>query len=452
MRIIALILMLAAPALAGPTVAFVTDSDGFVHDVVKPQDGESLVVRTMRAVVEDRLGGTLVHVADAADLSLDGVDVVAMYTTGPIPLDVGALRSFVEGGGGLLGVHCAADTLKDDAAFGSLLGGVFDGHPWNAGDAVTLANLAPRHPAARSVGGSRALKEEIYQFRDFDPAASQVLIALDLGRTQKKAGGEPVPVAWLRDAGEGRVAYTSLGHRQDVWEGEWYQQHLAALIEWADGEGGDAEPNPADFLAERPQTDGEPSARGWDPWVLRCVLDRRPRVVVVALSDDLWAAWDAESCALYKVWPGGMNFTGSVYDTRHGPQPQTVGDPLDTFGDAEQWQVLGPDGGSLDVRPIWRGYRVDGTDAVTFTTEFRLPTGDVVTVRETPEVAGPRSLRRTFDVSGLPDGHALRTYLANGDADVQVDGAGEAEVEQRGQPVRLIRMTADGTATATTTW
>ena len=457
MRIVIALLLLASSVSAGPTVALVTDSRGFVHDVVKPTDGDSVVVTMLREIVEGELDGTLRHVPDADDLDLAGVDVVAFYTTGDIPVDLDALAQFVEDGGGMLGVHCAADTLKDDERWRSLIGGVFESHPWNAGDTVTLQTHAPRHPATNVLGGSRTLKEEVYAFRNFDPDGSQVLASLDMARTSKKRP-EAVPVAWLRNVGDGRVAYTSLGHRRDVWEADWYQKHLAGLVAWADGEGEAAVPNPD--LSQRLQAEAERAAageaaevaRGWDPWVFRCVLDRRPRVVVVALSDDLWAAWDATTCSLYKVWPGGMNFTGSVYDTRHGPQPQTDGDAIEMFGETGAWTIAG-----RPVSPRWLGYRTDGTTSVTFRYRLPLPGGGEMTVEETPERVGPRSLRRKFVIRGMPadaDAPLPTVRLHAGPAEVEVEAVeGQAVVESRGAGgVGQIAFAGDGTNIITITW
>jgi hypothetical protein len=50
---------------------------------------------------------------------------------------------------------------------------------------------------------------------------------------------------WCRDCGKGRVFYTGLGHRDDVWNNPLFQQHLLGGIKWAMGlEPGDATPNP----------------------------------------------------------------------------------------------------------------------------------------------------------------------------------------------------------------
>jgi type 1 glutamine amidotransferase len=67
------------------------------------------------------------------------------------------------------------------------------------------------------------------------------------------------PVSWCRMAGTGRVFYTSLGHRQDLWSDDpalkgrrnpvetskQYQKHILGGIKWALGlEKGEATPNP----------------------------------------------------------------------------------------------------------------------------------------------------------------------------------------------------------------
>lgn len=67
------------------------------------------------------------------------------------------------------------------------------------------------------------------------------------------------PVSWCRAAGKGRVFYTSLGHRQDLWSADpdlknrinpvetskQFQAHLLGGIRWALGLApGSSEPNP----------------------------------------------------------------------------------------------------------------------------------------------------------------------------------------------------------------
>jgi hypothetical protein len=49
--------------------------------------------------------------------------------------------------------------------------------------------------------------------------------------------GQPgdYPISWCKMAGQGRVFYTALGHREDVWENPMYQKHILEGIRWALG-------------------------------------------------------------------------------------------------------------------------------------------------------------------------------------------------------------------------
>ena len=200
----------------------------------------------------------------------------------------------------------------------------------------------------------------------------------------------------------------------------------------------------------------EAPERGRDPWVFRCVLDGRPRVVVVAFGPDKWAAWDTTGCGLYKVWRGDMRFTGSVYDTRHGPQPQSAGTTLATFGDDEPWKLVDGDTKTA-ARVRFAGYRVDGRDRVSFRYSFDLPGGATATVVETPEWSGDALVRR-FEVSGLPDGLALECHLDSGDGGgsvpaehVAVNATTLDESTGAGE-VSLLRLDRNGVAEVRTRW
>ena len=428
-----------AAAFAAPVVAVVTDARGFVHDVVKPTDGDSTVVQVLREVVQEEQGGEMRHLPTADQLQYDGLDVVVFYTTGEVPLDVPALQAWIEAGGGFVGLHCATDTLMNNEQFVSLIGGAFKEHPWNAGDEVVLDRLDD-HPTVAMIDDGHTMKEEIYVLKQ-NPTNVDVHLRLDTEKTQKKVDGvDDVPITWTKDVGKGRVVYSSLGHNESVWRSAMYRQHLSALISYA---GQDRASNGA-------QSDAE-TDRGRNPWVFRCTLDGRARVVVLALGQDLWAAYDATSCGLYKVWTGDIDLTGSVYDTRHGPQPQSVGDVLDQFGENQEWQRVDADGNATDIIPTWRGYDMDGTKSVQFHYTVEGDNGAAVKITETVDVAGPRTMKRTFDVTeGTAVG--LRVMLANGEAEVVAEG-GEHISEERGQgAVHFLQLPESGEATVTVTW
>jgi type 1 glutamine amidotransferase len=45
-----------------------------------------------------------------------------------------------------------------------------------------------------------------------------------------------LPIAWYRQEGQGRVFYTGLGHRDDVWASARFQNLLVGGIRWALGQ------------------------------------------------------------------------------------------------------------------------------------------------------------------------------------------------------------------------
>ena len=54
----------------------------------------------------------------------------------------------------------------------------------------------------------------------------------------------PYPATWARMHGKGRVFYTSMGHREDVWTSPIFQDILTGGIAWALGDAkADVTPN-----------------------------------------------------------------------------------------------------------------------------------------------------------------------------------------------------------------
>lgn len=138
--------------------------------------------------------------------------------------------------------------------------------------------------------------------------------------------------------------------------------------------------------------------RGHDPWIFRCALDRQPRMVVAALAPNWWLAFDAQSCRIYKVWRGQIRFTGTVYDTRHGPQPQSVGDPLLSSGPPLA-------GGDAPVR--WRGYRLVNGQVV-FGFEVGGAAVELTPVFIPSDADGTTAaIEWRFDVADLPAGQSV---------------------------------------------
>lgn len=185
-------------------------------------------------------------------------------TTGILPLpDKAAFLDAIKGGKAFIGTHSASDTFHGKEGiidpYIQMLGGEFRVHHAQAG--IECLVLDPAHPATlkRDLGDSLSLeKEEVYLMTNYDSSKVHELLVLDKHPNDKKAFGR-YPVAWCKKFGQGRVFYTSLGHREDIWDADWkdpkgkrlnspeiadaFQKHLLGGIKWALGlEAGDATP------------------------------------------------------------------------------------------------------------------------------------------------------------------------------------------------------------------
>jgi cytochrome c len=140
-------------------------------------------------------------------------------------------------------------------------------------------------------------------------------------------------------------------------------------------------------------------------------------MITLALNDNLWLAYSTQNCAIYKAWKGFVNFDGAVYNTVHGPQPNTIGDAF-FVNDFENPWVATIDGKEQPLKVQYRGHSfVKGQAVLSY--EFTLPDGKKFTVKEKPEYleneAGLNGLERIFTIDGLPKQVqlALRTNMSS---------------------------------------
>ena len=94
--------------------------------------------------------------------------------------------------------------------------------------------------------------------------------------------------------------------------------------------------------------------RPYEPWISRSVLDEQPRMLVLALHEDIWVAYSTENCSVYKAWKGYVEFDGAVYTTAHGPQPVAVGDAYFVSVFDNPWMILNGTERSCNYRPVSR--------------------------------------------------------------------------------------------------
>lgn len=173
--------------------------------------------------------------------SLASFDVVLFLNTTGDVLDgaqQAALQAYVEGGGGWVGVHAAADTEYDWPFYGASLlgnGAWFLAHP-----AIQAANVVREHathPASVHFPANFLFTDEWYNLRANPRPGAQVLLRLDEASYAPGSGamGADHPIAWARSVGAGRAFYTGLGHRHETFEDAGFQRHLVAALHWSAG-------------------------------------------------------------------------------------------------------------------------------------------------------------------------------------------------------------------------
>ncbi len=236
-----------AAGAAGKKLLVVTVTKGFRHSSIPTAEKvlarlaeESGQFKLDFARTDDELAAKM---APSALQNYDGF--IFANTTGQLPIpDKEAFLNAIRGGKAFIGMHSASDTYnsKDGVdPYIEMLGGEFQHHGQQAG--VECLVMDPKHPATRELGESYCIeKEEIYLFKNYDRQRVHELLVLDKHPNNKSEPGH-FPVSWCRLYGQGKVFYTSLGHREDVWENPTYEKHILGGIKWALGlEPGDATP------------------------------------------------------------------------------------------------------------------------------------------------------------------------------------------------------------------
>lgn len=246
----------AASRPAGrPRVAVLTFSGGFKHGALELAEKTIQRIADQSGAFEAVCLGQYRQPSDQIDLGmindewLKPLAGLVFYTTsGERDLELltaaqrEALIGAIRDGKAFIGIHSATDTFYKWPEYGEMVGAYFDGHPWTADSAPVTIRVEDRdHPATLHLGPSWFLQEEIYQFRaPYQRDKLHVLMSLDTQATDmsvqgiKRTDGD-FALAWTKFHGKGRVFYTALGHRDDVWTNELFQKHLLGGIRWALG-------------------------------------------------------------------------------------------------------------------------------------------------------------------------------------------------------------------------
>lgn len=252
-------------------VLFFNKSSGFEHDAIKTADNPKFgyAFRVLKELGEKN-NIEFVFSKDGSLFSKEyfaQFDAIFFYTTGDLTLAKNspvlgdgqppmtaagkqALLDAIAGGKGFVGTHSASDTFhppgnKDpgparnvsDGAnvdpYGKMLGASFIKH--DAQQKGHQIVIDPKFPGAASVPADFAPNEEWYSLKNFTPDMHVILLQDTSTMDGPSYKRPPYPATWARMEGKGRVFYTSMGHRDDVWTNPVFQDLLMGGLNWALG-------------------------------------------------------------------------------------------------------------------------------------------------------------------------------------------------------------------------
>ncbi len=154
-----------------------------------------------------------------------------------------AFRSYIEGGGGFVGVHgSAGDPVYFwDWYADAVIGARFTGHPMNPQFQRARIRVEPGTSGiGTGLPSDWAMTDEWYSFRASPRLAGARIVATldEASYTPTGMGGEDLrmgdhPIAWTRCVGRGRAFYSAIGHRPESYGDPTYLRMLEQAIGWA---------------------------------------------------------------------------------------------------------------------------------------------------------------------------------------------------------------------------
>jgi type 1 glutamine amidotransferase len=174
------------------------------------------------------------------DLTKLGVD----HEPPMLPEGKKALLQAIADGKGFVGCHCASDTFHSPGPrnrnqpadkrdpYIAMLGGEFIVH--GAQQKAWMRVVDHHFPGAQKLKDFE-LTEEWYSLKNFAPDIHVVLVQDTQGMQGRDYHRPNYPAAWARRHHKGKVFFTSMGHRDDVWKNPLFQELLLGGLNWAVG-------------------------------------------------------------------------------------------------------------------------------------------------------------------------------------------------------------------------
>jgi type 1 glutamine amidotransferase len=143
------------------------------------------------------------------------------------------LMAAVEAGTGVVAWHGAAAAFRSSLRYHLMLGGDFLTHPAGEGypQPYDVNVINHDHPVSRGVNDFAVASEQYYM--STDPNNNVLAETTFTGEHFAWLDGLKSPVAWVRQWGEGRVFYHSIGHAPQDLAGEDVRRLTKQGIVWA---------------------------------------------------------------------------------------------------------------------------------------------------------------------------------------------------------------------------
>lgn len=268
-------LLVAAPSAkaqqAPKKILFYSKSSVYEHDMIKEKDGQPSKAAKILIGLGQSNNIEFTFTKDGTLFTPENIakyDAFFFYTEGN-PLDLGldkqppmtkegkaAFLDAIHNGKGFIGVHSASDTFHSPGNEGwggparwkadgdntdpylKMLGAEFIVH--GAQQKAHQICVDKNFPGMSAVPDYFGPLEEWYSLKDFAPDL-HVLLVQDTSTMNKSGNNKAAydrpnyPSTFVHMYGAGRVFYTTMGHRDDVWNNPVFQQVILGGMNWALG-------------------------------------------------------------------------------------------------------------------------------------------------------------------------------------------------------------------------
>jgi type 1 glutamine amidotransferase len=242
-------------------VLMYTRSEGFQHDCVRRPDSKKLsLAENIVTEMGSKHGFDVVCEKDGRvflSKEFPKFDGFVFETQGdlcaekskddspPVPPEgKKALLQAIADGKGFAGCHCASDTFHSPGSrfqnqehdkldpYIVMLGSEFIKHGRQQKAYMRVADS--KFPGLKGIEDFEMF-EEWYALKNFADDLHVILVQDTKGMVDAEYQREKFPATWARMYHKGRVFYTSMGHRDDVWKSATFQKILLGGIWWSLG-------------------------------------------------------------------------------------------------------------------------------------------------------------------------------------------------------------------------